>query len=118
MELISNKTDFKILVKFKDTTQTIVNPLDFDWDIIHYTTPSVVFTSSHKLTNHYPDEHILSPNVVILDDNTIEIRVDNFDFAKLGILKTKTKFYFANPDFKDGIQTVITPEETLNATII
>ncbi len=118
MECIVNRTDFKILVKFRDTTQTVINPLDFEWDIYHYTTKYVTFKSSHKFGTDHPDQHILSPNVVILDDFTIEIRVDNFDFTRTGILKTKSVFYFKNDDFVDGIQTLSTPETQLNVTII
>lgn len=118
MEYIVNKTDFKIFVKLKDITETIVNPLDFEWDIYYYTTPHVVFKSSHKFDQTIPDTHILSPNIKILDDFTIEIRVDNFDFSRKGILKSKMDLFFNNTDFLDGIQKVSTKETELNVTII
>ncbi len=117
MICVSNKSDFKFLVKFKDTTKTIINPLDFEWDILYYTVSEVPFTSSHKLPPEIGEDHILSPNVVIREDWTIEIRVDNFDFCKKGQVKRLIKMYFKNTDFKDGIQLVIIPETYVNALI-
>ena len=118
MNCISNESDFKLLVKFKDTTQTVVNPLDFEWDLLYYTIPEIPFIASHKLPPQVGEDHILTPNIVILDDWTIEVRVDNFNFCKKGELKYVTKFYFKNPDFKDGIQTIIIPEQPVNILIV
>ena len=115
MKCIVNKTDFKIFVSLKDATQTVINPLNFDWELFYYTIKDVPFSVSHKINN---TEHQLSSNTIVLEDKTIEIRVNGFDFAKKGILKFKSKLHFVNTDFSDGIQTVETPEEELNIQIL
>lgn len=115
MKCIVNKTDFKIKVYIKDITQTIVNPLNFDWELFYYTIKDVPFSVSHQINN---TEHQLSSNTIVLEDNSIEIRVNGFDFAKKGVLKFKSKLHFINPDFSDGVQTVETPEEELNIQIL
>ena len=116
MKCIVNKTDFKIFVSLKDATQTVINPLDFDWELFYYTIKDVPFSISHKIISE--TERELSPNAIILEDKTIEIRVNGFDFAKKGVLKFKSKLHFVNPDFSDGVQTIETPEEELNIQIL
>lgn len=118
MQCIPNKSDFKIHLQFKDTTNTVVNPLDFEWDVIYYTLPDVKFVASHRFGLEHPDQHILTPNTVILDGNMVEVRVDNFDFCKKGQLKFGGNIHFKNSDFKDGIQTLPLREQTLNISIV
>lgn len=118
MQCIPNKSDFKIKVQLKDFTGTIVHPLDFEWDLIWYTLSDVPFTASHRFGEGLPDQHILLPNTVIIDEQIIEVRVDGFDFCKKGPLKFISKMHFANSDFKDDIQTVPSPELTLNIMIV
>lgn len=118
MNCIPNKSDFKFLVKFKDTTLTVINPLDFEWDISYYTTPEIKFTSFHKLPTVVGGAHTLSPNVIIREDRTIEIRVDNFDFCKKGEVKRIVNMYFHNTDFLDGVQKLTIPEKSANILII
>lgn len=116
MKCIPNGSDFKFLVKFKDLDGVIVNPSNFAWELFYYTTPNIQLSATHIIDSE--GQHIYSDNVKIVDEETIEVIVDNFNFGNKGLVKCKSIFHFINPDFKDGIQTVSSIESPLNVTIV
>jgi len=116
MKCIPNGSDFKFLVNFEDVDGVIVNPGNFAWELFYYTTPNIQLKATHSI-----DEagiHTYSDNVKVVDEETVEVIVDNFDFGNKGPVKCKSIFHFVNPDFKDGIQTVLSEEKILNITIV
>lgn len=125
MDCTPNKNDFKITASFirpavvnsegvVTTPEVIVNPLDFKWEIIYYTTKYKPMTVSHSMVED-PDTHeithILSSNCKI-DEETglISIMTNGFDWVEKGLVKRDITLHIPNPDFTDGIQDFSTGE--------
>ena len=118
MKCVPNKSDFKFRSIFKDSDGIAVNPLDFDWEFFYYTSPHVQYTATHKIDPSEPSGHKFTPNIIVVDEQTIDVLVNGFDFTNKGVVKFKSIFHFVNPEFPDSIQTVPSVEKLLEISIV